>query len=278
MSNSRLPPELLDHIVDLLHDSPYPLRNCCLVSKSWIPRTRKHLFADISFYTSKHLQSWRETFPDPSTSPARYAKTLLVGCSHAVTPADGGPDGWITGFCHVVHLEVVDRTVVFPVWTDGFVPFHGFPSIIKSLHLNFIYLPPKALDLIISFPLLEDLAITAFNEVTTHNNDSSDEPPVVVQPSSLPMFTGSLNLSLGGGMRAIARQLLSLPGGLHFRKLTFEWSHKEDPPLATAFVEECSRTLESLDITCETRRTSIRHVCPHLQLTPISRRTMVGFG
>ena len=177
-----------------------------------------------------------------------------------------------------MHLGVVDREVVLPAWTDGFVPFHGLSPIIKSLRLDFIYLPSKALDLIISFPLLEDLAVTAFNEVATHNSDSSDGPPIVVHSSSLPMFTGSLKLSLGGGMQAIARRLLSLPGGLHFRKLTFEWSHKEDPPLATAFVEECSRTLESLDITCETRRTSIRHVCPHLQLTSISRRTMASFG
>ncbi|KAF9644347.1 hypothetical protein BDM02DRAFT_3103092, partial [Thelephora ganbajun] len=44
-----LPPETLDYIVDFLHDNRETLEQCCLVSKSWVPRARKHLFADIKF-------------------------------------------------------------------------------------------------------------------------------------------------------------------------------------------------------------------------------------
>ncbi|KAF9645264.1 hypothetical protein BDM02DRAFT_3073690, partial [Thelephora ganbajun] len=46
---SHLPPEILDYIVDLLHDEPETLKQCCLVSKSWVSRTRKHLFANVEF-------------------------------------------------------------------------------------------------------------------------------------------------------------------------------------------------------------------------------------
>jgi hypothetical protein len=56
---------MLDNVIDCLHDTRDALKNCCLVSKSWIPRTRKHLFATIAFTTTKRLQSWEETFPDP---------------------------------------------------------------------------------------------------------------------------------------------------------------------------------------------------------------------
>jgi hypothetical protein len=80
MSNPRLPAETLDRMVDYLHDTRDALRNCCLVSKSWVPRTRRHLFADIKFYTTKSLQSWKNVFPDPANSPARYTKTLTVRC------------------------------------------------------------------------------------------------------------------------------------------------------------------------------------------------------
>ena len=104
-------------------------------------------------------------------------------------------------------------------------------------------------DLILSFPLLEDLIVFVYGEVVTHEGDCSSEPSTVIQPSSSPSFTGSLELSLEGGMKPIARRLLSSPGGLHFRKLTLDWRHEEDPILATALVEECSHTLESLDIT-----------------------------
>ena len=65
-------------------------------------------------------------------------------------------------------------------------------------------------------------------------------------------------------MESIARRLLSSQGRLHFRKLTFTWFHEEDPLLTTVFVEECPCTLESLDVTCDSRRTSIQYLRPHL--------------
>ncbi|KAF9780754.1 hypothetical protein BJ322DRAFT_1011601 [Thelephora terrestris] len=39
-----LPPEILDIIVDLLQNEPKTLKACCLVSKAWIYRSRRHLF------------------------------------------------------------------------------------------------------------------------------------------------------------------------------------------------------------------------------------------
>ena len=105
MSNPHLPAELLDHIVDLLYDCETALRNCCLVSKQWIPRSRRHLFADITFDTEKQLKSWKETFPDPSTSPGHYARSLYVNF-FKVTAADAEAGGWIRGFSRVVFLTV----------------------------------------------------------------------------------------------------------------------------------------------------------------------------
>ena len=60
MLNPELPPEILDYIVELLHDDKTVLKRCCVVSKSWIPRTRKHLFANIRLFTKKHLESWKK--------------------------------------------------------------------------------------------------------------------------------------------------------------------------------------------------------------------------
>ena len=262
MSNLRLPPELLDHIVDVLHDNDalYPFKECCLVSKSWIPRTRRHLFANIKFCTEGDMQLWKKTFPDPSTSPAHYAKILLVDCPRAITTADAGPGGWITGFSGVIRLEVVDRSMAFRALADGFAPFHGFSPVIKSLCVDFVHLPPQTFDLIISFPLLEDLTLTAYSEMITYEADGSDGLSTVVQPSSSPAFTGSLELLLERGRKPIAHRLLSLPGGLHFRMLAFIWLHEEDLLLTKAFVEGCSHTLESLNITCELHGTSIQHL------------------
>jgi hypothetical protein len=132
MSGPHLPAELLDHIVDHLHDTLDALRNCCLVSKSWIPRARKHLFADIAFRTVRSLQSWEGTFPDPSTSPAHYTKSLSVSCPQVVTTSDAEAGGWIRGFSRIVRLEVGSQTSRGGM---SFAPFHGLSLVIKSLRV-----------------------------------------------------------------------------------------------------------------------------------------------
>ena len=129
MSNPDLPPELLDHVVGLLHNVTDELKNCCLVSKSWIPRTRKHLFADVAF-------SCPSTFPNPFTSPVCYARSLLIKCPQVITTMDVEEDGWIPTFPRVVHLKVETWKVAVEsvIWL---LPLHGFTPVIRSLHAVF---------------------------------------------------------------------------------------------------------------------------------------------
>jgi hypothetical protein len=44
----RLPPELVDIIIDLLHTDQKTLATCALVCKSWVPASRHHLFLEIT--------------------------------------------------------------------------------------------------------------------------------------------------------------------------------------------------------------------------------------
>jgi hypothetical protein len=43
-----IPPEITDHIIDHLHDSPDDLRACARVCRAWLPSSRVHLFYSIS--------------------------------------------------------------------------------------------------------------------------------------------------------------------------------------------------------------------------------------
>ena len=238
MSTPDLPPEILDYIIENFHDRPETLKRCCQVSKLWILCTRKHLFADIRFRTEKYLKLWSETFPDPSMSSARYAKGLFVDFSRDIT-AGGEGGSWIRGFSHVACLVVVaDRSF-------SFIPSHGFSPVLKSLRFTVPVPPPsRTTNLILSFPLLEDLAITIHYE---RSADDDDELLTVVQPSCPPVFTGSLELHLKE-MGPFTRRLLSLPGGIHFRKLVLTWFHEADRLMTMALVEGCYDTLESLSI------------------------------
>jgi hypothetical protein len=254
-----LPAEILDHVVDHLHDTRRVLRNCCLVSKSWVPRARRHLFAEIMFPTVRSMQLWKGRFPDPSMSPAHYAKILTIYCSQAITAADADVGGWIRGFSSVVHLELGSHTD-FRESVISLVPLHGFSPTLKSLRVTAPYIPTSHIfDLILSFPLLEDLAVIIVYGEPIDGGDDSDWLPTRAQPSGPSVFTGSLEL-LGGGMKHFTRRLLSLPGGIHFRKLSLRWLREGDLPLTTVLVEGCSHTLESLQITCDPTGASVLSV------------------
>jgi hypothetical protein len=54
-SSSHLPQELVDHIIDHLHDDPVALSNCARVCRGWLPTSRHHFFSKISLKaTSAH--------------------------------------------------------------------------------------------------------------------------------------------------------------------------------------------------------------------------------
>ena len=108
----RFPPEISDYILDILHDeneSETP-EQCCLVSKSWVPRTRKHLFARIAFQDSPDCKTWTDMFPDPAISPTCYARSLLFDSMQAIADACAEGDDWIRAFSTVVRLELQNGT------------------------------------------------------------------------------------------------------------------------------------------------------------------------
>ena len=110
MSHPLLPAELLDHIIDHLQEERDVLKVCCLISKSWIPCSRKHLFARVRFSAVENLQSWKTTFPDPSSSPACYTRYLFIGRTDIVATTNAEEGNWISTFSHIVRLEMEMET------------------------------------------------------------------------------------------------------------------------------------------------------------------------
>ena len=241
-----LPLETLDYIVDLLHDESPALKECCLVSKSWIPRTRRHLFAHTRFYSADNLKSWKKTFPDPVNSPAYHTHTLFIGCVQFIEEADAEEGGWIQAFSRVEQL------VVNCPWADlgpteiSLIPFHKFAPTLKSLRVTSLLFPlSQVFKLICSLPLLEDLDLIGCDEWAV--SDDNLRTPSTVVPLTSPAFTGTLQLHLG--MTSTAHRLLDLPNGLHFRKLNLSWHNAEELRWAVMLVVACSGTLECLDVT-----------------------------
>jgi hypothetical protein len=236
-----LPPETVDSIVDLLHNEPEMLKRCCLVSKSWIPRTRKHLFATINFHTPAHLEAWKTTFSDPSNSPAHCARTLSINCHLVdVTTADAAEGGWLPTFSRVVRLEFL--TCSDADSGKSLALFHKLSPTLKSLAVSSILLPLSQLsELIQSLPHLEDLTLIG-------RDPSNEQHTTVVSSPTSPPLTGTLELVLFGGMAKTVRQLLDVPSGIYFRTLRWCWCREEDVRHMMKLVVACSNTLESLDV------------------------------
>ncbi|KAF9645260.1 hypothetical protein BDM02DRAFT_3120483, partial [Thelephora ganbajun] len=256
MSDPHLPPEICDYIVDLLHDNRDTLGRCCLVSRSWVPRTRKHLFANIKLLGIHHLERWKRAFPDSSRSPVHYTHTLTIGCPEVVTVADAQEGGWIPAFSNVTRL-VLGGTRDLCDSAVSLVPFYGFSPVLKSLRVTSKIFPcAQILNLACSFRFLEDLDLAQHRaDVGTVDRDRTvfqpSTPPVTVfQPSTPPMLTGTLRVYLSGRMGCVIRRLLDLPGGLHFRKLVLSCCHDDNLRWMRALVVGCSDTLECVDIKC----------------------------
>ena len=243
MSNLDFPAELLDHTVDLLDGDRHALKSCCLVSKSWIPRTRKHLFASVDFDSPGRLRAWKNAFPNPSTSPARYTKTLVITRRLGDPLADAEEGGWIPTFSRVEHFRLYGGNPKISL-----TPLHGFSPAIKPLRIKSAPFPYSIFNFIFSFPLLEDLSLISY--ISLHRDDT-DEQPATARPSSSPKFTGYLALDIWEEIDLVASQLLSLPGGLHFRELKLQFRRRDEVSPIGALVEGCSSTLESLDISCK---------------------------
>ena len=246
MSVPYIPPETFDYIIDLLHDESPTLKECCLVSKSWIPRTRRHLFAYVQFRRVCNLNSWKETFPDPAKSPAYHTHTLTVGCVQFVEEADAEEGGWIQTFSRVERLIVNYPWIDFYPTGISLTPFRKFSSTLKSLRITSLLPLSQVFNLIYSLPLLEDLALTG-RDTATLNDDELDAPPTAA-PLTPPAVTGTLELRVFLGVTNTTRRLLDLPNGLHFRKLNLSW-YEKDLQWMTRLVVACAGTLEYLDTT-----------------------------
>ena len=185
-------------------------------------------------------------FPDPSTSLGRYAKTLFISSEHIIAAVGVEEGCWVSAFACVVQLSMnTFRSDSEPIMSVSLVPFHGFSPMLKSLHVAASTLTHSQIfNFARSFPLLEDLSVDSPDNA----NDDPNKQPNIPQPSTSPPFTGPLRLFARAGTEFIASRLLSLPNGLHFRKLDLTWYRGADSSCTTALVEECRSTLEYIKI------------------------------
>jgi hypothetical protein len=251
------PQEILDLIIDCIQDDQTTLKMCCLVSKALVQRAQKHLFVNVKFHFFGYpISRWRETFPDPTNSPAHHTQTLSLVGSTSIAAIDADI---VLPFRNVAHLTVDTRPM--SDYNLSFAPLRGAFPAIRSLNLTFAILPDsEVFGLICSFPLLEDLAFMA-RLIST--DDLWSYPP------TSPRLTGCLELYQYPGLWSIAHQLLDLPNGLHFKRIAVSLFFDRDIQSTMDLVSGCQSTLNSLSITNYFTREFPSIPIPNLNLTSV---------
>ena len=219
-------------------------------SQDGIYRTRRHLFDHVYFrHVGRHVNDWKKSFPDPTSSPAHHTRTLSAYSPEFIIVAD--TDTLLT-FCSVSRLNV-DSTRGYDQQVC-LLPLHGFSPNIKSLYLSFANLPSSVLfGIVCSFPLLEDLSLSCFRF-------GRRQEAFEALPTS-PKLTGTLELRLKREVQFITSQLLGLPDGLHFRRIAVQWVVPGDIRSTMDLASRCSDTLESLEISSHLTGPSSRGDC-----------------
>lgn len=235
-----LPQEMIDHIIDFLHDDSVTLNRCCLVSRSWIKPTRTHIFNYVCF--TRDLSQWKKNFPDLANSPAEYTRTLCFLQTECVTESDLN---WIGSFKKVLRLEAHTQTSgeSREPGSQGFPPFHSLLPAVRSLSVGWKVLrSQEVLDFICSFSHLEDLHVTSAGRI--------DDEDVAISRS--PLLNGTFVLDTITA--DVAHQLSKLHGGCRFRRIVQKGgfiSMRQFNEMRD-LVERCSSTLEYIYIVCRT--------------------------
>ncbi|KAF9652732.1 hypothetical protein BDM02DRAFT_3108827 [Thelephora ganbajun] len=74
------PQEIIDDIIDHFQNDnpPSDLQTCSLVAKSWIPRSRRSLFKDVTFPGKNRFERWCKAIPSGPDGIASYTRVLRL--------------------------------------------------------------------------------------------------------------------------------------------------------------------------------------------------------
>jgi len=159
------PQEVIDELIDWVgvtsvgQRDPH-LRSCSLVARSWVQRSRQHLFHSIELTSTSNISSWIGNIRPGVDGVSGYVRELWMGCNW---------DQWSQRFPSVGHLRSFTRVeeLRLTYWRGGQATteeveeaFGGFGSSVRSLSVSLPRGDPGSfLHLLSLFPHLDDLSI-----------------------------------------------------------------------------------------------------------------------
>ena len=186
-TSAHLPQELVDTVIDELKNDIGSLRACSLISKPWVYRSRKYLFATVNLPTFL-LRRWQDTIP---TNPVELPDPHYHVQSLSLYPSTGSaafciPETFVnhlSSFTQVSRLTITNS--LWEEWTNAFSDralvsryFGGFGRTLRRLELTRVYLNMAVLEgLLDIFPWLEEILIFSPMMVSEGPKSVEASPP-----------------------------------------------------------------------------------------------------
>lgn len=233
-------PELMDYVIDFLHDDPRSLRACSVVRRAWSTSARFHLFETISITRSDQLKNLQD-----STVPFRFSsvqRMLLVGTRAVGNTLEILEAPYWRRFSHLTRLCITHIGVTSLDEEEKLHDFFlNFP-LLRVLTIGYCdFTSPRAIVKVMqSMPCLFALEIYG----TIWSPLDLGGPPA---QGSLPFAIRHLRLS--GGLRpyVFVRCLIAACPVLDIRSLSLG-ENGVDYNDFTAILTRCSKTLKMINL------------------------------
>ncbi|KZT07144.1 uncharacterized protein LAESUDRAFT_713654 [Laetiporus sulphureus 93-53] len=179
LSESKLPPEICDHIIDYLWNDRRALAACNLVCRAWLPATRTHIFNRIRLPNKVTSARFRQLLAE-SPYIARHVRALSIRRSSRSAGLPLDYSEILQKLTSLRHLYVrcmahtSDPYPAFVMETTLEPSLHSSFAMLETLHLrHLVFVGPDLPVLLCSCPRLSVLQMVDVRWMHDYDNDAS---------------------------------------------------------------------------------------------------------
>jgi len=126
----EIPPELVDRIIDFLHDQPKALAACSLVARSWTVTSQYHQFSTVWLTTPEYWTKFNRLIKISPTMIC-FIKSTIVDVADTRSP-------WMSVCATLTSLQHITMCGMIRLpWGSGAAAISSVAHDITSLYLNF---------------------------------------------------------------------------------------------------------------------------------------------
>ena len=239
MPNPPVPQELVERMIDLLRSDIGALQACCLVNKTWVSRSRYHLFYQVEILDDTQLHYWISTFPYPVSNVAGFVRHLHIARPRMLDVSEFSLEQF-TDLEYFSLGDIPDPTTRLEVAAMANILL--LPTPLRSIRLCLERI--RAWDissLFQRFHSLEDLSLLCH----VICSQRGIEDTITLEAS--PKLRGELKIITKNDLTLFAALLESLPNGMHFTRASIAIP-LEQPRTINTLLQPLAHTLTSLSI------------------------------